>query len=110
MDTFTNSTITGAHAIAVADVVNGARNLSSLYTAAAVFFATMLLGSLKSGRKLMRTIMWFIDGLLGGAPHSVDLPGPPGMPIVGNLLEVSLSVFFLILPPLLDLLSNIFHS
>lgn len=91
MDTFTNSTMTGsAKAIIVTDLVHGARDLSSLYTAAAIFFMAMLTGSIKSGRTAMKNVMWFIDGLLGGAPHSVDLPGPPGMPIVGNLLEVSL--------------------
>jgi hypothetical protein len=34
-------------------------------------------------------LVWSIEGILGGAPHTLTLPGPPGLPFVGNLLQVS---------------------
>lgn len=91
MDTFTNSTMTGAKAVIVSELAQGTRDLSFVYTSTAAVFTAMLLGGLKAGRNILKQIMWFIDGLLGGAAHSVDLPGPPGLPIVGNLVEVSVS-------------------
>lgn len=41
------------------------------------------------GYKQLQRLFWFFDRMMGGAPHAVTLPGPPGLPLVGNLLEVS---------------------
>ena len=38
--------------------------------------------------KVLQRMVWFFDHLLGGAPHTVSLPGPPGLPLVGNLIQV----------------------
>lgn len=90
MDSFSsNSTLTGSRAVVISELVHGAQDFSFYYTSAVLAFTALLLGGLKSGRKLISRFLWFIDGLLGGAPHSVTLPGPPGFPIVGNLFEVS---------------------
>lgn len=88
MDTSYNSTVTSGRAEVVSILVNGARDLSILYTSAAVAAAALLLSGFQAGRKVLSRILWFFDSLLGGAPHTVSLPGPPGLPIVGNLLEV----------------------
>lgn len=89
MDTPYNSTVTTGRAEVVSILVNGARDLSIFYTSAAIAATAILLSGFKSGRKILSRILWFFDSLLGGAPHTVSLPGPPGLPIVGNLLEVS---------------------
>ena len=68
---------------------NGIQERSVLCTCAAVALAAVLLTISEAGHKAFRRIAWFIDGMLGGAPHSVTLPGPPGLPLVGNLTHVS---------------------
>ncbi|KAJ4413906.1 hypothetical protein N0V82_008261 [Gnomoniopsis sp. IMI 355080] len=90
MDSFSSNstTLTGSRAVVISDLVQGAQDLSVFYASAVVGLTALLLGGLKSGRKVISRFLWFIDGLLGGAPHSVTLPGPPGLPIVGNLLEL----------------------
>lgn len=88
METPYNSTVTSGRAEVVSILVNGARDLSIFYTSAAVAATALLLSGFQAGRKVLSRILWFFDSLLGGAPHTVSLPGPPGLPIVGNLLEV----------------------
>lgn len=57
----------------------------------AILLATVLfLSGFAAGRKLLLQVFWFFDSMLGGAPHTVTLPGPVGYPIVGNLYDVSL--------------------
>lgn len=103
MDSFSsNSTLTGSRAVVISDLVNGAQDLRIFYASAAAALTALLLGGLESGRKIISRVLWFIDGLLGGAPHSVTLPGPPGLPIVGNLLEVSLLSTVLLLKAFLS--------
>lgn len=93
MDTRFNSTTDATTADAGAgltsNLVNGVRDLDTIYAFAAIVFTALLLSGFESGRKIINRILWFFDGLLGGAPHTVSIPGPPGVPILGNLLQVS---------------------
>lgn len=89
MDTPLNSTVTGARLGVTSHLVYGVQSVSIVYACAAVALTTLVLSGFEAGRKLLSRILWFFDSLLGGAPHTVSLPGPPGYPIVGNLLEVS---------------------
>ncbi|KAI6778355.1 putative cytochrome p450 phenylacetate 2- protein [Emericellopsis cladophorae] len=67
---------------------SAARERALAYAVAAfVLFATCL-SAFKSGRLVLQRILWSLDAVLGGAPRTVSLPGPPGLPIVGNLLEL----------------------
>lgn len=43
----------------------------------------------QNGRGMLHTTLNALEVVLGGARHSVHLPGPPGLPIFGNLIEVS---------------------
>lgn len=70
-------------------VNNGVRESPIVYTFVAVALAIVLLSGFEDGRKALQRIFWFLDGMLGGAPHTVTLPGPPGLPLVGNLKQVS---------------------
>jgi phenylacetate 2-hydroxylase len=70
-------------------VINGVRESRIVYTFAAITLAAVVLSSFEDGRKFLQRIVQFLDGMLGGAPHIVTLPGPPGLPLVGNLLQVS---------------------
>lgn len=72
-----------------AGLIRAAKNISFLHASALITIAAVLLGGFAAGRKILVRIFWFFDRLLGGAPHTVDLPGPPGVPVFGNLLEVS---------------------
>ncbi|ROT39231.1 putative cytochrome P450 phenylacetate 2-hydroxylase [Sodiomyces alkalinus F11] len=89
MDALYNSTVKDAAAEATANLLNGVRDVRVLYAAGAVLFTAILLSGFEAGRKLLKRIVWTFDRMLGGAPHTVNLPGPPGLPIVGNLLELS---------------------
>lgn len=89
MDTTHNSTVTSGRAEVASVLINEARELNIFYTSVAVAATALLLSGFQAGRKVLSRILWFFDSLLGGAPHTVSLPGPPGLPIVGNLLEVS---------------------
>lgn len=74
----------------ILQVVNhGARESPIVYTFVAVALAIFLLSGFEYGRKTLQCIFWFLDEMLGGAPHTVELPGPPGLPLVGNLKQVS---------------------
>lgn len=72
-----------------ANLVNGVREVDTLSACAAIVLSALLLSGFEGGRKILNRIFWFFDGLLGGSPRTVSLPGPPGLPIVGNLLQVS---------------------
>jgi hypothetical protein len=89
METLQNSTATTSTPNLTSNLVQGARDLNAVYAFATIAASCLFLGFFEAGRKVLSRILWFFDGLLGGAPHTVSLPGPPGLPIVGNLLEVS---------------------
>lgn len=70
-------------------VNNGVRESTIIYTFVALALAIVLLSRFEDGRKALQGFFWFLDEKLGGAPHTVTLPGPPGLPLVGNLRQVS---------------------
>lgn len=71
-------------------VINGVRESRIVYTLAAVALAAVIMSGFV-GRKVLQRIFWFLDGILGGAPRTVELPGPSGLPLIGNLTHVSCS-------------------
>ena len=84
------SNVTGVETEETLQVVyHGVLESSVVYMFAAVAVAIVLLGGFKDGRKALQRIYWFFDEMLGGAPHTITLPGPPGLPLVGSLKEVS---------------------
>lgn len=89
-----NSTATRAETEDALHVVIGVRESRIVYTSAAVALAAVALAAVvlsgfEDGRKALQRIVWFLDGMLGGAPHTVTLPSPPGLPLIGNLIQVS---------------------
>lgn len=91
MKGFSNSTATRADAVDVLHFVNGFRERPIIYTFTAFAIAALILVGSENGRKALQRIIWFLDGMLGGAPHTVTLPGPSGLPLVGSLTHVSFS-------------------
>lgn len=89
MEPLSNSSIPDPKAEVVSSLANVVQDLSFVYAAGAVVLTALLLSGFGAGRKILNRILWFFDRMLGGAPHTVSLPSPPGLPIVGNLLEVS---------------------
>ena len=88
MNVFFDSTETRAETKDALNVVNGIRESRIVFPFAAVILAAAVLRGFESGRKVLECIVWFLDGMLGGAPHTVTLPGPPGLPLIGNLHQV----------------------
>lgn len=75
-------------------VVNGVRDPNVVYTFAAVVLAAVVtLSGFQGGRKVLRHAYWFVDSMLGGAPHKITLPGPSGLPLAGNITHVSNDFF-----------------
>ncbi len=70
-------------------VNNGVRESPVVYTFITVTITIVLLSGFEDGRKAFQRIFWLLNEILGGAPHTVTLPGPPGLPLVGNLKQVS---------------------
>lgn len=68
---------------------DGVQGSPIVYTFVAVALVIVLMSGFEDGRKAIQRIFWFLDEMLGGAPRTVTLPGPPGLPLVGNLKQVS---------------------
>lgn len=69
--------------------VNGLLKGRMVYAMATLVLATILMSTFHSGRKSLLRIVWLLDSLAGGAPHTVTIPGPPGLPLIGSLFEVN---------------------
>lgn len=52
-----------------------------------VLFA-IVLSTFEEGRKALRQAVWSINSILGGSAHNVSIPGPIGLPVVGNIIKV----------------------
>lgn len=94
MNTSFDSIATRAETQVALHLVNGVPKSPIVYTSVVVVIVTVavaavVLSGFEDGRKALQPIVSFIDSILGGAPHAVTLPGPPGLPLVGNLFEVS---------------------
>ena len=94
MSAFFHSTATRAETENTLHNINIRGSSFIVYKFAAVALATValaavVLGGFEDGRKALQRIVWFLEGMLGGAPHTVTLPGPPGLPLLGNLIHVS---------------------
>jgi hypothetical protein len=61
-----------------------------------VVVTSIIFSGSKNGQQLFNVIYHAVNHLFGGAPHTVDMPGPTGFPVVGNLYQVcnSLTVKF----------------
>lgn len=61
-----------------------------------VVVTSIILGGSKNGQLFFNFIYHVVNHLFGGAPHTVDMPGPIGFPLVGSLYQVygNLSVKF----------------
>lgn len=90
MSTYFNMTTLRAETEDALHLVKGVREPHIVYTFAAVVLAAVVtLSGFEDGRKILRRIFWFLDSMLGGAPHAITLPGPPGVPLAGNITHVS---------------------
>ena len=65
--------------------LTSAVSLRSTVTIAAVAFLSAVIG----GTKWLQLIFFAVDRFFGGATHKIALPGPTGLPLVGNLYQVS---------------------
>lgn len=70
-------------------MLNGIKEPAVLYTLVLVISSAILLTRCDHGVKVLQLIVQFIDGMLGGASHKITIPGPAGLPLVGNLMDVS---------------------
>lgn len=62
---------------------------ASLRNAATIIAGVALLNAVIGGKKWLQSIFFAVDRFFGGATHKVALPGPTGLPLVGNLYQVS---------------------
>jgi hypothetical protein len=81
-----------SQAIPTSGRLEGPTSIFSLRTTATALLGLSLLvavlGNSKSSRKVLSPVFYIIDLILGGAPRAVAIPGPLGLPLVGNLYEV----------------------
>ncbi|KAI9712397.1 MAG: hypothetical protein M1820_001610 [Bogoriella megaspora] len=89
MDVSFNSTIvTPTNPEDILYTVNDAGGSHFVYYLIALALAAIILSGFEDGRKSLRSMLCSLDGMLGGAPHTITLPGPPSLPIIGNLLDL----------------------
>ncbi|KAL8883080.1 MAG: hypothetical protein Q9198_000003 [Flavoplaca austrocitrina] len=89
MDNFLNSTTPRVVMTEPAlTSVNGVLKGRMVYALATLVLATILMSTFQSGRKSLLRIVWFLESLAGGAPHTVTIPGPSGLPLIGSLFEL----------------------
>ncbi|KAL9019962.1 MAG: hypothetical protein Q9180_008663, partial [Flavoplaca navasiana] len=67
--------------------VNGVLKGRMVYALATLVLAAILMSTFQAGRKSLLRLIWFLESLAGGAPHTVTIPGPPGLPLIGSLFE-----------------------
>jgi len=53
-----------------------------------VVVTSIIFSGSKNGQQLFNVIYHAVNHLFGGAPHTVDMPGPTGFPVVGNLYQM----------------------
>ena len=84
-----NSSAIPVEAGKVLGLIDGVGESHIIYTLAALILATVVLSRFAGGRTALQRLLRSLDGMLGGAPHTVALPGPTGFPLIGNLIQVS---------------------
>ena len=89
MNVPSNSSVPQLEATVASHIVATARAFPLLYTLVAIILFFIALGQFKTGSNALWSVAYFLDGLLGGSKHTVTLPGPRGLPLVGSLVEVS---------------------
>ena len=89
MSTSFRSSPTPAEAGNGLNLFDGFRQSLIVYTFAVVVLTAAILSRFENGRKAIQRLVWLLDEVLGGAPHTVTLPGPSGLPVVGDLIQVS---------------------
>ena len=89
MNVPSNSSVPLLENTVVSYIVATTRGFPLLYTLVAIVLSAVALGQFKTGRSALWGVAYFLDGLLGGSKHTVTLPGPRGLPLVGSLVEVS---------------------
>lgn len=91
MNIHSNSTVPRGNIEYVLSVIHDGRDRRCVYAIIAATVTALALSAFTGGNKLLLRIWWFLDRMLGGAPHDITLPGPPGYPLSGNLFEASLA-------------------
>ena len=71
------------------EFIDGVGGSNIIYTFAALILATVVLRRFADGCIALQRLLRSLNGMLGGTPHTVTLPGPPGFPLIGNLIQVS---------------------
>jgi hypothetical protein len=61
----------------------------SLRSTVTIIAGVAVLSAVIGGTKWLQSIFFAVDRFFGGATHKVALPGPTGLPLVGNLYQVS---------------------
>lgn len=89
MSASSNSTVIRADTEDIFHLVNSIRESPIITIFVAVALAAVALSGFDNGRKAIQRFAWFLDAMLGGAPHTVTLPGPSGLPLIGSLFQVS---------------------
>ena len=68
--------------------MNSLREIPPTYAITALACAAIISSGFEDGRKALQRAISLIGCMFGGAPYNVELPGPTGAPLVGNLTQV----------------------